>query len=96
MPKIASSKNLEVRLAAHLIGRLSAQGVCIGEHKTLIFGAAIEAANELLRQQPAETEVEKRCALIAEQILEELRRKIDLATKPGGKTLFRRISGLNM
>ena len=87
MSKVASSKNLEVRLAAHLIGRLSAQGVCIGEHKTLIFGAAIVAANELLRQWPAEAEIEERCALIAERILDELRPKIDLATNPGGPNI---------
>ena len=87
MSKVASSKNHEVQLAAFLIGRLAAEGVCIGEHKTLIFEAAIEAANELLRQQPAEAEIEKRCALIAEQILEELRRKIDLAAKPEGPNI---------
>jgi hypothetical protein len=87
MTKVASSKNLEVRLAAYLIGHLAADGVCIGENKTLIFGAAIVAANELLRQQPSEAEIEKRCALIAEQILDELRRKIDLATKPGGPNI---------
>ena len=87
MSKVASSKNHEVQLAAFLIGRLAAEGVCIGEHKTLIFEAAIEAANELLRQQPAEAEIEKRCALIAEQILDELRRKIDLATKPEGPNI---------
>ena len=89
MSKVASSKNLEVPLAAFLIGRLAAEGVCIGAHKALIFDAAIEAANELIRHQPNEAEMEERCALIAEQILDELRRKIDLATKPGRQTLFR-------
>jgi hypothetical protein len=87
MSKVASSKNLEVRLSAYLIGHLAAEGVCIGAHKTLIFEAAIEAANELLRQQPAEAEIEKRCTLIAERILDELRRKIDLATKSGGPNI---------
>jgi len=87
MLKVASSKNLEVRFAAYLIGRLAAEGACIGAHKTLIFEAAIEAANELVRQQPAEAEIEKRCALLAERILDELRRKIDLAIKPSGPNI---------
>ena len=87
MSKSASSKNHEVQLAAFLIGRLAAEGVCIGAHKTLIFDVAIEAANELIRHQPNEVEMEERYALIAEQILEELRHKIDLAAKPGGPNI---------
>ena len=87
MSKGTSSKNHEVQLAAFLIGRLAAEGVCIGAHKALIFDAAIEASNELIRHQPEEAEMEERYALIAEQILEELRRRIDLTTKPGGPNI---------
>ena len=83
MSKVTSSKNHEVQLAAFLIGRLAAEGVCIGAHKALIFDAAIEASNELTRHQPNEAEMEEHYALIAEQILEGLRYKIDLATKSG-------------
>ena len=87
MSKVASSKNLEVRLAAYLIGHLAAEGVCIGAHKTFNLEAAFEAANELLQQNSTEAEMEERCALIAERNLDELRRKIDLATKSEGSNI---------
>ena len=74
MSKVASLKNLEVRLAAYLIGRLAAEGLCTETHKTLIFDAAIDAANELHREAAVDVEIVKRCALIAERTLNEVRR----------------------
>ena len=87
MSKVVSTQNHEVQLAAFLIGRLVGEGVCIGAYKTLIFDAAVEAANELSRQEPKEVEFDERFALITEKALIELRSKINRAAKDGGANI---------
>jgi hypothetical protein len=77
VPKVASNKNFDLRLAAFLIDRLAAEGGCIGEYRTLILDAVIEAANELARKSVDETNSEERFSVISEKALNELRGKIN-------------------
>ncbi len=76
MSKVASLENLEVRLAAFLIGRLAAEGLCTETHRELIFDAALDAADEFFGEVGVDVEMAEGFALIAERTLNDVRRDI--------------------